>query len=93
MAPDMVIFICHQIQTYYVSICGPDSSVGIANGYGLYGPRIESHWRDFLHLSRPALGPTQPPIKWVPGLFPGGKAQPGCHADPSPPSSVMVMKG
>jgi len=23
--------------------------------------------RDFLHLSRPALGSTQPPIQWVPG--------------------------
>ena len=35
------------------------SVVGIATGYGLDGPGIESRWgRDFPHLSRPALGPT-----------------------------------
>ena len=39
------------------------SLVGIATGYGLDGPGIESRWgRDFPHLSRPALGPTQPPV-------------------------------
>jgi hypothetical protein len=54
---------------------GRDSSVGIATRYGLDGPGIESWWgRDFSQRSRPALGPTQPPIQWVPGLFPGGKA-------------------
>jgi hypothetical protein len=54
---------------------GRDSSVGKATRYGLDSPGIESRWgRDFLHLSTPALEPIQPPIKWVPDLFPGGKA-------------------
>ena len=52
---------------------GRDSSVGIATCYGLDGPLIESRLggRDFPHPSRPALGPTQPPIQWVPGLSRG----------------------
>jgi len=46
-----------------------DSSVGMATRYGLDGPGIESRWeRDFPHLSRLALRPTQPPVQWVPGL-------------------------
>ena len=62
-------------QCYSVISWGRDSSVGIVTRYALDGPGIEFRWwRDFPHPSRPALGPTQPPIQWVPGLFPGGKA-------------------
>jgi hypothetical protein len=46
--------------------------VGIATGYGLDGPDIESWWgRDFPHLSRPELGPTEPSVQWVQGLSRG----------------------
>jgi hypothetical protein len=52
-----------KIYMYKVHHIWPGSSVGITTGYGLEGPDIESRWgRDFPHLSRPALGPTQPPV-------------------------------
>jgi hypothetical protein len=54
------------------TVRGPGSSVGIATDYGLDGPRIESRWgRDYSYTSRPALGPTQPPVQWVPGISRG----------------------
>jgi hypothetical protein len=51
------------------SFCVGQYSVDImATRYMLEGPRIESlFWRDFPHPSRPALGPTEPLVQWVPG--------------------------
>ena len=47
------------------------SSVGIVTDYGLDGPGIESRWDEIFRLSRPVLGPNQPPVQWVPGLYRG----------------------
>jgi hypothetical protein len=51
---------------------GPGSSVSTATGYGLDCPAIEL-WcgRDFPHLYRLALGPTQPPVQLVKDLSRG----------------------
>ena len=48
---------------------GPGSSVGIASDYGLDGPRLNPGGDEIFRPSRPALGPTQPPVQWVPGLY------------------------
>jgi hypothetical protein len=75
-----------------------DSSVGIATGYGLDDQRGGTsspgrvNYFYFSVSSRPALGFTQPPIKWVPGgSFPGVKRQ-GPEDDHSPPTSAEVKK-
>jgi len=95
--------ICHNVNFLFVMTVGintdyfywgwPGSSVGIATAYGLDGPGIESRWkRDFPYLSRPALGSTQPHVKWVSGLSTGGKKQSGRDAETSPPFVPWLRK-
>jgi hypothetical protein len=48
-----------------------DSSVSIVIGYGLRFPAAQFQFSTAL---RPNLGPTQPPILWVPVFFLGVKA-------------------
>jgi len=43
-------------------------------------------------LSRPALGPTQPPVQWVTGSFLGIKSGRGVTLTPHPLLVPLVMK-
>jgi hypothetical protein len=76
-----------------LTILSWDSSVGIAVGCGLDSQgSIPGRGKIFLFstASRPALGPTQPPIQWVPGVISLGVKQPGHEADYLAPSSAEV---
>jgi len=86
------IFISNFIRVYcfyincttWLPTVGRDSVDGMATGYGLDGPRIESQWgSDIPHLSRPALRPTQSPVQWGAGLS-RGKAEGAWRWRPTP---------
>ena len=77
-----------------VPICwwGTGGVVGIATGYGLDGSGIEYRWGEFFRTCPDR--PWGPPSLLCNGyrVFPGGKERPGRDANPSPPSSAVVMK-
>ena len=54
-----------------VVFCRPGSSVCIATDYLLDGPGSNPGEDEIFRQSRPALGPTPPPVKGVPGLSRG----------------------
>jgi hypothetical protein len=69
----------HYPKEYLKKMCSiflrRDSSDGLATRYELDRPWIESRCgRDFPHLSKPDLEPTQPPAQWVSSLLPRGTA-------------------
>jgi len=54
-------------------------------------PLSTCNWRDFPHPFRPAVKPTQPPIIWVSGLFPG-VMRPGRGVDHPPHLATRLKK-
>ena len=81
------------ISSSYFGSKGPGSSVGIATGYGLDGPAIESRWGGEIFRTCPDR-PWGPPNLLYKGyrVFPRGKERPGRDADTSAPTSAVVMK-
>jgi hypothetical protein len=70
-----------------------DSTVSIVIGYGLddrgVGVQVLVGSRIF-SSSRPVLGPTQPPVQWLPWTLSQGVKRPGREDDQSPPTIVEV---
>jgi len=61
------ILIAHLIREYHKwGKCGPGNSVGISTVYGLDGLESNPGEDEIFRPSRPALVPTQSPVKWVP---------------------------
>jgi hypothetical protein len=56
---------------YNIHIVGLCSSVVIATGYGLEGLGSNPSGDEIFRPSKPALGPTHPPVQWVAGLSRG----------------------
>jgi hypothetical protein len=69
--------------------CSRDSAVGMATGYG---PDNIGAGRAFSTSSRPVLGPTHPPIQWMPEAISPGVKRPEREGDHSPPTSAKVNR-
>jgi hypothetical protein len=77
----LIIIIC----VFYLYRCGPGSSVGIATGYGLDGPGIESWWgRDFPQPVQTGPGVHPASCTMGTGSFPGVESGRGVTLTPHP---------
>jgi hypothetical protein len=85
---DDVCLVCSMKSVYLFTQCERDSFETLFLFAMYEGVFLGSFL--FTTASRTALGPTQPPIQWVPGALFLGLKRPGREADHSPPSSAEI---
>jgi hypothetical protein len=85
-------FYMHTLYSIHCAFSGPGTVVGIATGYGLDGPGIECRGGEIFRTCPDR--PWGPPSLLYNGyrVYPAGKERPERDADPSLPSSVVVIK-
>jgi len=66
-----VVVRCQRVKNEYLIMIWAGSSVGIVTDYGLDVSGSNPGGDEIFRPSRPALGPTQPPVKWILGLSRG----------------------
>ena len=79
---------CKQWALYYLKLGGIAQSVQRIARAGRFRVRTPGGWGESffsLHLSRPVLGHTKPPIQSVLEIFPAGNAVETWHRTPTPP--------
>jgi len=87
----MTVSTVHILTVQNIYIYFVNKYIYIATDYGLDGLGSNPGGDEIFCRSRPVLGPTQPPVKWVLVLS-RGKMRPGLAADHSSPSSTAVME-
>ena len=85
---------CKLTYAYHVTAGRAQSVERLATGWTDQGSNPVG-WggggRYFLHISRPALWPTQPPVQWVPDIYRGERSR-GLGVDHPIPSSAVVKE-
>jgi hypothetical protein len=96
---NFMVFSAASVSIIWHVLCPNDelgSSVSIVTGYRLGDRGSIPDWgRGFFlaSVSRPAVGPNQSPVQWIPGgFFPWGRVWLGCAADHSHPSNAKFKK-
>jgi len=79
---------------YFVRVFSlPYPAIGTAARYRIDGPGIETRWRrNFPHPSRTDMGPNQPLLQEIRGLFPGVKRPEHVVNHPTPTSAEAKEK-